>query len=310
LKNLKIYLILVGTMVVWGVNVPVLKIIVERFMPITATSIRIFIAGITVFVILSWFKLVRKPTKKEVIYIVLGSLLSVVFHHSFLAMGLTKTTAVNGGLILGLGPLLTAILASVLLKEIPSFIRVIGFLLGSLGVFITVLAGGNGLSGGSVGDLYVFLAITSQALSFILISKAAKTLDPRLLTGYMLIIGAIILFIISLIKEPGGLQSLSKVEGSSWAWLLASGIFATALGHMIYNFAIGRIGAADASIFMNLNIFFALLGSALLLGEQIKAAHLFGVVFIVAGVILGSGTYEILMLRRIERRKRKDVSPL
>ncbi|HYK71995.1 MAG TPA: DMT family transporter, partial [Pseudoneobacillus sp.] len=204
MKNTRIYLILVGVMLAWGFNVSILKILVSHVMPVTVTSLRVFTAGIFVLIVLSFMKLVRKPTLNEVKYIIFGGLLNVVSHHYFLSVGLTHTTATNGGLILGAGPLLTAILSSIFLRKKPTVIRALGFLLGSVGVFLTVLSGGKGLSGLSVGDLFVFISILAQAFSFIIISKAAKTLDPRLLTGYMLVFGSIILFLISLVKEPNG----------------------------------------------------------------------------------------------------------
>lgn len=97
------------------------------------------------------------------------------------------------GLILGAGPLLTAILSSILLRNKPTGIQVLGFLLGGAGVTFIVLSGNKGISSLTPGDFFVFLSILSQALSFIVISKASKTLDPRLLTGYMLIFEAILL---------------------------------------------------------------------------------------------------------------------
>ena len=80
------------------------------------------------------------------------------------------------------GPVLTAILSTVLLRKIPTFIQILGFTLGSIGVLFIVLSGEGGLAGLSSGDLFVFLSILSLALSSIVISKAAKTLDPRVLT--------------------------------------------------------------------------------------------------------------------------------
>ncbi|MGX1902681.1 EamA family transporter [Thermolongibacillus altinsuensis] len=59
----------------------------------------------------------RKLTWKEAMYIGIAALLSVVAHHLFLAIGLTKTTATNAGLILGLVPLVTSVLAIVFLGK-------------------------------------------------------------------------------------------------------------------------------------------------------------------------------------------------
>ncbi|WP_442598348.1 DMT family transporter [Neobacillus sp. D3-1R] len=298
MKNTRIYLVLVGVMFAWGFNVSILKILVSHVKPVTITSLRVFTAGIFVLIVLSFMKKVRKPTINKLKYIIFGGLLNVVSHHYFLSVGLTQTTATNGGLILGAGPLLTAILSSVFLKRKPTMVRATGFLLGSIGVFLTVLSGGKGLSGLSIGDLFVFISILAQALSFIIISKAAKTLDPRLLTGYMLVFGSLILFSISLVKEPGALEGMWKLPIGIWVAFFFSAIVATALGHMIYNHSISKIGAAEASIFLNLNTFFSMVASAVMLGEKITQHHLLGLLFIITGVLLGSGTIEELIIKR------------
>jgi drug/metabolite transporter (DMT)-like permease len=289
-------------MMIWGFNVPALKTLVTEFTPVTITSLRIFTAGVTVFIILGIMKKVRKPTRRESIFIIGGGLLNVVSHHYFLSVGLTQTTSTNGGLILGTGPLLTALLASILLRNRPTVIKVIGFILGGIGVSIIVLSGGDGLGNLNAGDAMVFISIFSQALSFIIISRAAKTLDPRLLTGYMLVFGSVILFLIGLKTEPGGLSQLSGA--SVWIWMLfiASAMLATAVGHMLYNHSIGQLGAAETSIFLNLNTFFSLIGAALFLGEKITSYHLLGLLFIILGVIFGAGTLEELIIKRKRQR--------
>lgn len=305
MKNLKIYLILTGVMFLWGMNVTALKVIVGNFPPITITSLRVFIAGISVFIILFFMKKVRLPSKKEWIYIIGGGILNVTGHHLFLGLGLKETSAVNGGLILGLGPLLTALMAILFLGKKLTHVRTIGFIFGGIGVSLTVLAGSTGLSGMSLGDFYVFLSILSQAISFIIISKAARTLDPRLLTGYMLVFGSILLFFIGLWKEPNGLASIGNGTIGLWSVFFASAIFATAVGHMLYNYAIGQTGPAEASIFLNLNTFLSIMFAAIFLGESVTSSHLLGLIFIVSGVIFGSGALEELMLKN--RAKRNAV---
>lgn len=304
MKNKQIYLVLIGVMLIWGFNVSFIKIIVGSFMPVTMTSFRIFTAGVTVLIILALIKRLRKPTLQEVKFIIFGGLLNVVGHHYFLSTGLTKTTAANGGLILGLGPMLTAILSIIFLNKKLTPIRLTGFVLGLIGVGFTVLAGGKGISSINVGDLDIFLSIFSQASSFIIVSKAAKVMDPRLLTGYMLVFGSFVLFGISLLTEPNGLMSMANGTPSVWASFFGSAILATALGHMIYNSVIGKAGAAETSIFMNLSTFFALLGSALFLGEKILPSHFIGLLLIIAGVLFGSGAFEEMRLRHKRRQSR------
>jgi drug/metabolite transporter (DMT)-like permease len=259
---------------------------------VTLTSFRIFTAGLVVILILFFIGQLRKLSRKEVMYIGTASLFSVVAHHLFLAVGLTKTTASNAGLILGLVPLVTSVLAIVFLGNRFTVFRFIGILLGFTGVVFVVLNGKSGIHHVSIGDFYIFLSVLSQAISFIMIKKATETLDARVMTGWMLLFGSVLLFIISLWMEPDGLSSMTNWTPSLWVIFLASAVLATALGHMFYNKAIQQIGAAESAIFINLNPLFSLLGAYLFLGESISHSQIMGFIFIVVGVILGSGVLD------------------
>src|SRR4051812_20347971 len=116
MKMWKIYALLTTAMFIWGFNLPLLKYLLLYIGPVTMTSFRLLLAGVSIFIILGIFKMLRLPTKTEWKYIVGGALLNVVFHHYFLNMGLFRTSGTNAGLILGLGPVLTAIFVSLIMR--------------------------------------------------------------------------------------------------------------------------------------------------------------------------------------------------
>lgn len=286
-RNL-VFVQLLFVMILWGFNVVAIKIIVEQFSAVTITSLRIFLASVVVWLFLWIKKKIRIPQNKEFLYILLASLLGVAGHHFFLSVGLTKTTASNAGLILGSVPLFTSMLAAWMLKERLTLIRIIGVTLGLIGVSIVVLAEHHGIHLG-FGDIYIFFAVITQALSFIYIKKATETMEAGLVTAIMLIIGSLLLFIISLLLEPSGLNSLKNGTVLEWLVFLVSAILVTGIGQLLYNHSIQQIGAGKAAIFINISPFFSLLGSFLFLGEIITLVHIFGFILIVGSVILGSG---------------------
>jgi drug/metabolite transporter (DMT)-like permease len=288
-EKTQMYFLLVFVMLAWGLNVIATKMIVTTFPPVTITSFRIFTAGISVFLFLFMIKKLRFPTKREFLYISIALLFNVVAHHYFLAIGLGKTTASNGGLILGLAPILSTIFAFLFLGAKLTKLKIIGIFLGFSGVCFIVLEGNSGIGSISIGDIYVFISILLQAFSFVMIKKISATLDPRLMTGYMLVLGSILLFIISLIQEPSGLKEMQKGSFGIWMIFLGSAIIATAVGHMTYNYAIGKVGIVESSIFVNLQPLFALMSAVIFLGETISFSQIFGFLFILLGVLFGSG---------------------
>ncbi|WP_078547623.1 DMT family transporter [Litchfieldia alkalitelluris] len=287
-----LYSSLLFVTMLWGLNVIATKILVTNFSPVTMTSFRIFTAGIVALLILLLMGKLKKISFLNIRYIFIASLFNVVGHHVFLSLGLTKTTASNAGLILGLSPLISVILSTLILKNKLSIKKAIGVLTGFTGVCFVILNGGDSITSISMGDLFVFLSIATQGFSFVMIKKVTSKLDPTVMTAYMLIFGSLILYIISMIIEPSGLKSMKNGTIGVWTIFFASAIFATGISHMIYNRAIQEIGVAEAAIFINLIPFFALLGSFFFLKETITVLQIFGFLFIVVGVLFGSGALD------------------
>lgn len=303
-----LYSSIIFVMVLWGFNVVAIKIIVEQFPAVTITSMRIFIAAIVVWFIL-WSKgQIRLPKRNEFVYILLASFTGVVGHHYFLSVGLTETTASNSGLILGTVPLTTSILAAIMLKERLSVLRIIGLIIGLIGVSIIVLYGSVGSLGINGGDIFIAFAVIAQALSFIFIKQTSDTMRASLITGYMLIIGSFFLFVISLALEPNEIPLLKNGTAVAWGAFLVSGILATGIGHFLYNNAIPHIGPSKVSIFNNMTPFFALIGSSLFLNEQIAISQMLAFVLIIMSVILGSGLGDRFIRERKHRKLNQEKS--
>ncbi|WP_203332207.1 DMT family transporter [Planococcus beigongshangi] len=301
MKPWKIYLILTGVMLIWGFNLATVKYMIEFVEPVTLTAFRILLAGVSVFIILAFFRLLSWPSWFDWKFILLGALLNVVAHHYFLSNALTMTTGTNAGLILGTGPMLTAVLVSLIMRNYPSRLQWLGVVIGLAGVIITVRVGSGPANGMNFGDLLVFISILAQVFSYIVIANAAKNLDPRLMTGYMFITGSVVLFIISLIQEPGGMAAFGDVPPIFWYAFVFSAVFGTSVGHMLYNYSIGQAGPTKAAIFMNLNTLFSLVAASIILNETILPGHLGGFVLIVIGVLFGSGAAEDLLAKRRKR---------
>lgn len=285
-------------MLAWGLNVSALKVLVTEFDPLLLTAIRIFIAGIAVLVTTGFMKIFRLPTKNEWITIGTLTLFNVIGHHIFLALGLTYTSGVNTGLILGASPLITMMLAIILLKDRVTKLRIVGFILGFIGIMMTSLAGTSTVSTISIGDIMIFVSMLSQAFSFILISKLNPNFDPRLLTGYMLVLGSFFILITSLLFETHFSSIINLLNWKLGGIFLFSALICTAFGHMTYNYAIKQVGPAESAIFINLNTLFALAGTAIFLGETITLNHITGLVMIIIGVVIGSGGIEYVIKRK------------
>ena len=95
-----------------------------------------------------------------------GALLNVVCHHYFLNMGLARTTGTNASLILGTGPVLTAISVSLIFRNFPSKMQWVGFILGLIGVSSVVLAGGGHWRSCTRGRIRVYFDFYASVVLF------------------------------------------------------------------------------------------------------------------------------------------------
>ncbi len=277
-------------MILWGLNVVMLKILVEEFPPITMTVFRIMVAGMAATAMILGRKWIKPLTRKEWKYTLLATFFGVVCHHAFLATGLTFTNASNAVLILALLPLTTSILAMIFLGDTVTKWRIVGIGLAFIGVMF--IQGGGGEHVFSFGELALFVAMFAQAISFIFIKKATATLDSRQMTSLMLLIGSFGLLTLSFVLEPGSIGTMFHAPVYAYIIFFISAILATAVGHFLFNAAIQKIGAGQTAIFNNFVPFFGLISSAIFLNEQVYWYQTFGFLFIVIGVLFGTGYIE------------------
>ncbi|TRM10525.1 DMT family transporter [Lentibacillus cibarius] len=295
----RIYSLLLLVMLMWGINLSAIKVLVAAMDPVLLQAFRIMTAGVSVLVICAVMGILRWPYKHEWLIIFSISIFNVILHHSFLAVGLEMTSGINGALILGMNPLITAMLALIILRQRMTWVRVVGFILGFIGVVITTLMGTGELTGISLGDLMVFLAVLVQGFSFVLISKLKPTFDARLATGYMLVIGSLFLLVTSQLLGSEMQQITNLFDWHLGLVFLFSAVLATAFGHMTYNHAITKVGPAESAIFMNMNTLFAVIGSAVFLNETITLNHVAGFILILCGVFTGTGALEYMIRKRV-----------
>ncbi|WP_342042854.1 DMT family transporter [Bacillus sp. OTU2372] len=285
---------------IWGLNIVIIKVLVEDLPPQTMTAFRIMMAGITALFIIAIGKSFRRLSKREWIYTLLGMLFGVILHHSLIAVGLTMIDASNASLILALVPLTTALLAALFLGEQLTRWRIIGIILAFTGVFF--IQGGSFSSMQlSKGELYLFIAMLVQAISFIFVKKATETLDSKQLTTIMSLAGSVGLLIISFITEPRGVTEMTSASLFIYFLLIVSGVVSTGVGYIVFYGAIQQIGAGQAALFDNFVPFFGLVFSALFLNETITASQLIGFVFIVAGILFGTSYSEKLWEKKHKR---------
>jgi len=190
---------------------------------------------------------------------------------------------------MALSPLVSALLAAVVFRERPTVSRLVGVALGFAGVAAVVLSHpGAGLSSAGAGDLMLVAAVVSFAAGGAIVQRLARHMHTLTISWAIYLVGALLLTLHAGIEAPA-LDSATLFPGwRPWAFILFSGVLATALSNLVWNRAIARIGVARTAVFLYWVPVFGVAFAALLLGERLTLWHLFGFLAVMAGTYLGT----------------------
>ena len=199
----------------------------------------------------------------------------------------TFTTALNGGVVSAAQPAITVLLSALLWRDLINRKQGVGIVIAAIGV-LAIIARGDPQAILSlqfnIGDLMMLGATAAVALHNVLVRRVPKEVTvPQLLVTVQLfgLVVATPLYIIETIYVRP-----VPVSGEAIVSLLWVGIVVTALAVGLTNASIRRLGPNKASISNYMRVLFTAALAILLLGEDLQAYHLFGLVAVMGGVYL------------------------
>jgi len=267
----------------WATNMVLGRWLRDDIGPLTLAAARFLIASLFFAALLR-----RRPAEERRLgrdrWLLLGMALSgVAVFTPTLYLGLRFTTAVNATLINGFGPLITGLLAAVLIREPMSTRQLTGAIVGLAGVIVLISGGSLAFwqaVRGNVGDLIVLGAVALWGLYSVLGHQVMRHRSALSATALSVFLG-----LLPLLLAAAWEVRTFPVSAHSQLILavLYIGIAPAVIGFLSWNAGIRRLGASGAMVFYNmLPLYGALLGY-LFLGESIGSAHLLGGALIIGG---------------------------
>jgi drug/metabolite transporter (DMT)-like permease len=222
-------------------------------------------------------------------WLLLGmALAGVVAFAPTLYLALRYTTAVNATLINGFGPLITGLLAGLLIGEPMSRRQVVGAVVALAGIAVLISGGSTAFlrqAAVNAGDLIVVGAVTLWAIYSVLgrrLMHHRSALSATALSSFM---GLPFLALAAMCEASVLPPSISP---RLLLALLYIGVVPTVGGFLAWNAGVRRLGASGAMVFYNtLPLYGALLGY-FVLGEPVGPAHLAGGALVVGGALWAS----------------------
>ncbi len=279
-------------MFLWGLAWPVGRFLATDLPPISIAVVRYAIVVPVLFAIL-WLRRTRLSIRPEwIVNLVAMGLLSTTLYQAFFLFGVKYAAASDDSLVIGVGPVLIAILASFVLNESLTRTKVFGLVSGLSGIaVISLLSPNTNVPNRLLGVTLVFGGAAAYALYTVLLRRFVSAnrasyseMAPSSLSilAWISLFGWIFMIPFSLLEAPW----IYTWTTMSWLGILYLALLSTVVGYFFYVEGVSKIGASRAAIFSNLVPVFGVISSNLLLGENASPWHGVSFLLILAGVVL------------------------
>jgi drug/metabolite transporter (DMT)-like permease len=282
------WLLVVSLGMIWGSSFLFAEILLNKLNPWMIVFLRVSIASI-ILISFCVYKNINLNLKLNDYYnISVMSLLNNVIPFLLIVYGQKTTTGGLASIINSSTAFFSIILASILISEEKlNFSRIIGVIIGVVGVIITI--GYDNLielNEEGIGPYYILLATISYSFAGIWAKVKMKNISSLLSATGMTSISAILLFPIVIIYHQEQFYLIDQmVFKNAMLYALCCSVFA----YLIYFKILETTGAGNLLICTIIVPASALILNYVVLGEQILSKEIFGIIIISIGLIILDG---------------------
>jgi len=284
-------------MFIWGSSFIALKSAMADLGEFTVIFLRMLIASACFLYFIKGF-CKYNFTRNDIKYILLLCAFEPCLYFIFEAKALLYTSASQAGMITSLMPLITAIAAGYYLKEIISRQLLFGSIIAMFGaIWLSVQATTSASAPNPMlGNFLELCAMASGAGYTIVARYLSEKFSALFITAIQAFIGAIFFFPFFIYEY---FTKEMNFTTESILWLVYLGVVVTLGGYGLYNFALTKIQASKAAMFVNLIPVFTLILAFFVLGEKLTTQGLIASATILIGVILSQISFNRLRKKRL-----------
>lgn len=212
-----------------------------------------------------------------------------VFVHQMLqAYGLTLTSAVHTGWLIGLIPIWSALLSGILLHERFGAAKIIGLAGGFAGALLVITHGrfehGMLALPSTRGDLLILVSTINWALYSVVGHPTIRRLGPRVATSGAMVFGVLMLAPFFAVQR--GWREVPHLSAGGWGALLFLAIGCSALGYLFWYGALERVEVSRVASLLYLEPLVTFAAAVMLLREPVSATAVGGGIVVLASVLL------------------------
>jgi drug/metabolite transporter (DMT)-like permease len=288
---------------IWGASYMFIKIAVDDLSPGMVAWSRVALAALVLVALAAGRGALAGFGGKVGVLALVGAI-QVAGPFFLIGAGEEEISSSLAGILVTSAPLFTALLAIwVDHEERSQGLRLVGVLLGvvGVGVLLGVDLGGSGNE--LLGGLAVVLASLGYAVGGLLVKHRLADVPPIGVAAWVMVASTVLLAPVALLTLPGAAPGLGPV-----AAVTALGVLGTGIAFMIFYDLIASIGPARAFVVTYLAPGFAVVYGATLLDETITVATIAGLALILAGSWLAAEGRLPRWLRRGRGRAEPDFT--
>lgn len=283
--NSHVIVVLIFIQLLFGVNFPASKIIVDKMDPILWSNLRFLLAGIAMlFFTLLMRREHPKLNKDFLLPVSILSILGMALGQGLFLIGLRYTTATNSAILITCIPILTLLIVVLRQQEELTFNKLIGLVMSFMGVILMRDISSFKVGNETLwGDILVFSAAFCFASYLSFGKKFFMKYDNMWSTTWMFIISGLVMGLFNF----GKFSSLTETEFSElFFYCAAFSIFgATLLTYFLNNWALKRAASGNVAIFIYLQPVVAGLIGYFFLGELITIRTVVCSILILSGLL-------------------------
>ena len=271
-------------MAIFGGTLPATRIAVSAIDPMALTALRTAIAGLCSLVLLL---VLRRPLPPRRLWLPLAiAMLCVSILFPFLmALAVQTVDASHGGVVLGILPIATALVAVAITHERPRPLFWIASIAGAALVIAFALRQGGGTL--SAGDLLLFAAVAVSAIGYAFSGRLTADMPGWEVISWVLVMALPISLPAAVLTMPA---DLGHIALKPWLALLYVALFSQWIGFFAWNAGMAMGGIARVSQVQLLQPFITFALAAFFNDETITLQILLFAAAVVATVAISTRT--------------------
>jgi drug/metabolite transporter (DMT)-like permease len=273
---------------IWGSNFSLVKVALRDFPEIPFNAMRLLIGSLVFLGVLWWNRDTERQqaplTRTDWRQLLFLGIVGTFLYQLCFVGGVRRTSVANGSLIVGISPIVIALLSAVAGHERIKPVRWVGVFLALGGLYLIVGRGADLSEQTLYGDALMLGGVMCWAIYSVASQPILKRHSALTVIGLTFSIGAVF-YIVAMLPILINVD-WRAISLSSWGLMVTSTLLALNLSYFIWYTGLKKLGGSRTSVYSYLTPVVAMIVAAVWLAEPVSANQLTGAGAVFAGLLI------------------------